>query len=280
MKNRWTAALCLALIMGIVFSAIPAFGPAVEARAASTVKLNRTKATLYSGKTLTLRVSGTDKAVKWLSDDITVARVNKKGVVTARKAGKTVITAKVGGKALKCSLTVRPSLSSGTTKVALKAGKSKTVALTWKLKGALKCSISNASVVDCSLGKIKDGKGTLTIKAKKAGKATVTLTNDKTADVVKIKVTVKAGAVPAEPVVDRTKVTVKVGKTVKVKVTWPWTDVVPWSWHDQKTDTTWGEWDGNGWPLIIKGVQAGSSVVTLKKGEDGEEVARIEVKVG
>ena len=70
-------------------------------------KLNKTKATVYVGKTVTLKVTGTAKKVTWSTSKKSVATVSSKGKVTAKKAGTATITAKVGTKKLTCKVTVK-----------------------------------------------------------------------------------------------------------------------------------------------------------------------------
>lgn len=74
---------------------------------AATIKLNKTKKTLYEGNTYKLKVKGTKKKVKWSSSDKSIAKVSSKGKVTAKKNGSAIITAKVGKKTLKCKVKVR-----------------------------------------------------------------------------------------------------------------------------------------------------------------------------
>ncbi len=78
---------------------------------ASTIQLNKTKATIQVGKTTKLSVKGTKKKVTWSSQKRAVATVNKKGVVTGKKVGTTFIYAKVSGKTLRCKVTVKPAPS-------------------------------------------------------------------------------------------------------------------------------------------------------------------------
>lgn len=70
-------------------------------------KLNKTKATIYVGKTTTLKVTGTAKKVTWTTSNKNVATVSSKGKVTAKKAGTATITAKAGTKKLTCKVTVK-----------------------------------------------------------------------------------------------------------------------------------------------------------------------------
>ena len=103
--------LCMLIVMLV---AIPtndmnvSFVSTVEA--ATKVKLNKKKATLYVGDSLTLKVTGTKTKVKWSSNKKSVATVSSKGKykgkVKAKKAGTATITAQVGKKKYKCKITV------------------------------------------------------------------------------------------------------------------------------------------------------------------------------
>ena len=84
----------------------------VEA-AKKKVKLNSSKKTLLKGKNFQLKLKNNRKKIKWSSSKKSVATVNKKGKVTAKKTGKAIITAKVGKKKYKCKITVEnPKISS------------------------------------------------------------------------------------------------------------------------------------------------------------------------
>ena len=61
-------------------------------------KLNKQRATVYKGKSMTLRVTGTAGKVIWKSSKTSVASVNGNGKVTAKRAGTASITAKVNGR--------------------------------------------------------------------------------------------------------------------------------------------------------------------------------------
>ena len=84
-------------------------GPGAEAK--SKLALNRKKVTLQQGKSFRLKVKGTKKKVKWASSRKKVAVVNKKGKITAKKAGTAKITARVGKKRLVCRVTVKRKAS-------------------------------------------------------------------------------------------------------------------------------------------------------------------------
>lgn len=106
-KKQLTA-LCMAvmLIIGLM-----SFELVVQAK----VKLNKKSVTLTVGKTVTLKVTGTKKKVKWSSDKKRVATVSSKGKLKAHNPGKATVTAKVDKKKYKCKLTVVKNQTSTTT---------------------------------------------------------------------------------------------------------------------------------------------------------------------
>lgn len=81
---------------------------------ATSVKLNKTKVTIYTTKSVQLKATvlpegAHTKGVTWSSSNTDVATVDKKGKVTAVGSGKAVITVKTetGKKTAKCTVTVK-----------------------------------------------------------------------------------------------------------------------------------------------------------------------------
>ena len=79
--------------------------------AATKIKLNCTKKTMYVGDTFKLKISGTKKKVKWSSSDKRIATVSSKGVVKGIKEGDAKIIAVVSGKKYTCSVKVKNVVS-------------------------------------------------------------------------------------------------------------------------------------------------------------------------
>jgi len=79
----------------------------VGAVQAASVKISSTKKTMYKGYTYKLKVTGTNKIVKWSTSDKSKATVNSNGKVYAKKNGKVTITAKVGSKKYNCKVTIK-----------------------------------------------------------------------------------------------------------------------------------------------------------------------------
>lgn len=133
---------------------------AIQSEAAP--KLNKTKATIYVGSSKVLKVKGASGKVKWSSSKKSVATVNSKGKVTAKKAGKATITAKVNKKTYQCKVTVKnPYLN----QKSLTLSKGKTYQLSITGTSAKSWTSSDESVASVS------SKGKVT--ANKAGKAAI-----------------------------------------------------------------------------------------------------------
>lgn len=95
--------MSLILVFTIIFS-LTGLSQTAEA---STIKLNKSKATLYVGDTLSLKLTGTTKKIKWTSSDSNKLKVSSTGKVTALFGGKADIIAKVGSKSYTCKITVK-----------------------------------------------------------------------------------------------------------------------------------------------------------------------------
>lgn len=103
--------LSLLLIIALCFILTPS-------TASAAVKINKTKATVYIGSTVKLKIAGTSKYVMWTSDNKEIAKVSK-GTVTGVGKGTTTITATVGSgsdnQKFTCDVTVKSRLSTKTT---------------------------------------------------------------------------------------------------------------------------------------------------------------------
>lgn len=193
--------------------------PTPAAVAATSLKVSVSKLTLKAGASRTVSAiaapaNTTDKVV-YTSQNPSVATVNDAGKITAKAAGKTKITVKAGSKEKTIAVTVTKKAvkvkSLKMKKAALTMNKGTQTYVSYKVNptGATttlkwKSSNKNVAAVD------QTGK----IVAKKAGKATITVTaNGK-------KATVKVSVVdPCTSVKVQSKLTLKAGKSAKLKVT-------------------------------------------------------------
>lgn len=127
--------LSLAMIASS-FSMMPGQSAAAAKKKKAAVKLSSTKVNLSVGKSKTLKVKKTKvkkiKSIKWSSNKKKIATVNKKGKVTAKKAGVAKITAKVKyipkgkkkavTKKLICKVTVKAAVGGNTSATAVPGG--------------------------------------------------------------------------------------------------------------------------------------------------------------
>ena len=163
--------LCLMLVFMLMVTMLP-----MNVDAASKVKINKTKTTIYVGQTITLKASGA-KNVKWSSSNKKVATVSSKGKVTAKKKGSATITVKAGKKKATCKVTVKnPFLNK--TKVSLKKNETTTLKLTGAKVKAWSSNNKKVATVS-SKGKITakgTGSATITCKDKNNKKYTCKVT--------------------------------------------------------------------------------------------------------
>lgn len=71
------------------------------------VRMSKKRLTMEVSKTYTLKVKGVKGKIIWKSSKPGIARVNKKGKVTALRKGRATITAKAGKKTYTCVVTVQ-----------------------------------------------------------------------------------------------------------------------------------------------------------------------------
>lgn len=137
---------------------------------AASVKLTKTKATIWVGDTLKLKLINNKGNIKWNSSKKTVASVSSKGIVKAKKSGKTIITAKVKTKQYSCTVIVRKTTISKNN-ISLKVGESKTLYLKYP-KTKVSWTSSNSSIAYADGSKVY-GKsaGNAIITAKCNGKS-------------------------------------------------------------------------------------------------------------
>ena len=95
--------LLTALVSVLAFAFI--ISSSIEAK----VRISKKRITLNVSEKHTLRLKGAKSGVKWKSSNPKVAKVSKKGKVTAIRKGKTTITAKTGKKKYKCVVSVKDS---------------------------------------------------------------------------------------------------------------------------------------------------------------------------
>ena len=157
----------------------------VKADTKVTVTLNKKTATVYKGKTTTLKatITGTAAAkVTFTSSNPKVAAVNKTtGKVTAKAKGTAVITAKCGDVKVTCKVTVKnPTLTLNKTSASVKVGKTTKITAKAAPSGKVTYKSGNKKIATVS----SNG----TIKGIKKGTAKITVTCNGVTKTVKVTV--------------------------------------------------------------------------------------------
>ena len=152
---------------------------------APSVKFAKKTATVYKGKTTTLKatVTGVDAPkVTFTSSNPKVAAVNKTtGKVTAKAKGSAVITAKCGDVKVTCKVTVKnPTLTLNKTSASVKVGKTTKVTAKATPSGKVTYKSGNKKIATVS----SNG----TIKGIKKGTAKITVTCNGVTKTVKVTV--------------------------------------------------------------------------------------------
>lgn len=189
-KSRYTKILAVFIMAAMVFAlSVPAFAGGVKKPA-----INKKSIMLTVGQSYKLSVSGASGKVKWSSSKSGIASVSGNGMVKAKKKGKAVITAKTGKKKLKCTVNVKPkkkalpkSVSLNVSTLVMDKGASfkvKASVLPAGTKTKLAWKSSNSRVASVS--------GSGKVKAKKAGKAKITVTTKEGKRKASVSVTVRS----------------------------------------------------------------------------------------
>ena len=231
----------------------------------SSIKLDKTSASILRGKTVTLKATvspddAANKAVAWSSSDKKIATVDAKGVVTGVAKGTATITAKAkdgSGVKATCKITVKQPV----TKITL----SKTSASILRNKTiTLKAAAGPSSANDKSVAWTTSNKKVATVNSKGVvkgiakGTATITATAKDGSKVKAVcKITVKQPV--TKLTINKTKLTVKKGKTATLKVT-----VAPSSANDKSLK--WTTSNKNIATVtqkgVVKGIKTGTVTIT------------------
>lgn len=138
---------------------------------ASTIKFAKKTATVYTGKTVTVKATATPSAtIKYTSSNTKVATVNSKtGAVKGLKAGTVTITATSGKLKATYKLTVKnPTFSLTKSSATIKKGKTTTIKSKAAPAGKVTYTSSNRKVATVTskgvVKGIKKGKATITVK--------------------------------------------------------------------------------------------------------------------
>ena len=216
-----------------------------------TVTLDKTSATVYTGKTASLKTTSNDaaKTVTYTTSNNAVATVSSTGVVKGVKAGTAVITATCGNAKATCKVTVKTStIKFAASAASVYTGKTVTVKATATPSATVTYTTSNKAIATVS--------STGVVKGIKAGTVTITATTS-TGLKTTCKVTVKAPSVKFA----NSSAVVYTGKTATVKATLAGVSSVTYKSSNTKIATV------NSKTGTVKGIKAGTVTITATSGK-------------
>ena len=212
-----------------------------------TVALDKTSATIYTGKTVTLKATSNDtaKTVTYTTSNKAVATVSSTGVVKGVKAGTAVITANCGNATATCKVTVKaPSVKFAKKSAVVYKGKTATVKATLAGVSSVTYKSSNTKIATVNS---KTG----TVKGIKAGTVTITATSGK------LKATYKLTVKNPTFTLTKSSATIAKGKTTTIRSKATPVSTVTYTSSNKKVATVTGKG-------VVKGISKGKATITVK----------------
>lgn len=283
--------LSLLIVFSLFVSIVAAVNVDVSYAASKKMHLKKTTVTLAAGskyqQKLLSKSGKSIKAtkVKWKSQKKSVAKIDKKGKITAVKAGTAKMTAKYKGKTYKFTVKVKTAnklVSVDKSDVAILPGGTAEVVVHTDKGKSVSCKVDNKDVASFKWGSKISGTHdkTLYIKGLTKGSATVTVYDTyKTSVKATIKVTVADHNTKIS--VDQETVDLSAGETVSLVVkTDLGKDIIHTS-SNKNISCSWGKLiDGtNNRYLNVTGENEGSAVITITDRSDENVTATVTVNV-
>lgn len=212
-----------------------------------TVTLDKTSATVYTGKTASLKTTSNDaaKTVTYTTSNNAVATVSSTGVVKGVKAGTAVITATCGNAKATCKVTVKaPSVKFAKSSAVVYTGKTATVKATLAGVSSVTYKSSNTKIATVNS---KTG----TVKGIKAGTVTITATSGK------LKATYKLTVKNPTFTLTKSSATIAKGKTTTIKSKAAPASKVTYISSNRKVATVTSKG-------VVKGIRKGKATITVK----------------
>lgn len=173
----------------------------------TTINISKTNISLERGESIKLTaVTSNGSSVKWKSSKTSIAVVDEKGKITAKKPGEAVITASADGSVASCIVIVKaPTIVLNKSSISLYRGQTAKLSATVSsgIKPTWKSNRKGVAIVD------SDGN----ITAIKNGKAIITASLDGVSQTCEVTV------MKPEITLSTTELTLKKGETAKVKAT-------------------------------------------------------------
>ena len=212
-----------------------------------TVTLDKTSATVYTGKTASLKTTSNDaaKTVTYTTSNNAVVTVSSTGVVKGVKAGTAVNTANCGNATATCKVTVKaPSVKFAKKSAVVYKGKTATVKATLAGVSSITYKSSNTKIATVNS---KTG----TVKGIKAGTVTITATSGK------LKATYKLTVKNPTFTLTKSSATIAKGKTTTIRSKATPVSTVTYTSSNKKVATVTGKG-------VVKGISKGKATITVK----------------
>lgn len=283
--------LSLLIVFSLFVSIVAAVNVDVSYAASKKIHLKKTTVTLAVGskyqQKLLSKSGKSIKAtkVKWKSQKKSVAKIDKKGKITAVKAGTAKMTAKYKGKTYKFTVKVKTAnklVSVDKSDVAILPGGTAEVVVHTDKGKSVSCKVDNKDVASFKWGSKISGTHdkTLYVKGLTKGSATVTVYDTyKTSVKATIKVTVADHNTKIS--VDQETVDLSAGETVSLVVKTDLGQDIIHTSSNKNISCSWGKWiDGtNNRYLNVTGENEGSAVITITDRSDENVTATVTVNV-
>lgn len=283
--------LSLLIVFSLFVSIVAAVNVDVSYAASKKIHLKKTTVTLAVGskyqQKLLSKSGKSIKAtkVKWKSQKKSVAKIDKKGKITAVKAGTAKMTAKYKGKTYKFTVKVKTAnklVSVDKSDIAILPGGTAEVVVHTDKGKSVSCKVDNKDVASFEWGSKISGTHdkTLYIKGLTKGSATVTVYDTyKTSVKATIKVAVADHNTKIS--VDQETVDLSAGETVSLVVKTDLGQDIIHTSSNKSISCSWGKWiDGtNNRYLNVTGENEGSAVITITDRSDENVTATVTVNV-
>lgn len=213
----------------------------------STIKFAASAASVYTGKTVTVKATATPSAtVTYTTSNKAIATVSSTGVVKGIKAGTVTITATTStGLKTTCKVTVKaPSVKFAKSSAVVYTGKTATVKATLAGVSSVTYKSSNTKIATVNS---KTG----TVKGIKAGTVTITATSGK------LKATYKLTVKNPTFTLTKSSATIAKGKTTTIRSKATPVSTVTYTTSNKKVATVTGKG-------VVKGISKGKATITVK----------------
>ncbi|MBR3124461.1 MAG: Ig-like domain-containing protein [Mogibacterium sp.] len=283
--------LSLLIVFSLLVGIVGAVNVDVSYAASRKIHLKKTSITLAAGRKYQQKLISekgkTIKAskVKWKSLKKSVAKIDRKGRVTALKAGTARMTAKYKGKTYKFTVKVKSFnsvVSVDKSNVLVLKGSTDAIAVHTDKGKDVSFTVDSKDIVSCEWGSTIEGSNDryLNIKGLKDGSAVITV-YDTCKTSVKAAINVTVVDYNTKVSVDQESMDLNVGETASLIVKTDLGKDVTYSRSNKNVSCSWGKWiDGTtNRYLYVTGDKEGTAVITISDSKNTNAAAAVTVNI-